>query len=237
VRDDEIDEMLKNAQAASGAGLGPEPEVLQRISASVQTSLRRVRPIAPAWVLTSGLVLMGAAVAIAGAARVGFFGIAKMNGWERLFIFAALCGFAVLAASEFVHAMIPGRLRRVSSGVLLGAATAALLGVFALSFRDYQVENFVSAGVACLITGLEHALPIAVLSWLLLRRGFAVNPVSAGVVAGTLAGLGGLAVLELQCPNFEAAHVMVWHMAVVLVSAAAGALAGWAVRGLRTWRG
>jgi len=36
--------------------------------------------------------------------------------------------------------------------------------------------------------------------------------------------------LELHCPNLEAAHVLVWHVAVVPVSAVVGALVGWAVR-------
>jgi len=70
----------------------------------------------------------------------------------------------------------------------------------------------------------------AFLSWLLLRRGFAVNSVSAGLVGGALAGLCGVTMLELHCVNFEALHVLVWHTAVVPVSAAAGALVGWALR-------
>jgi hypothetical protein len=36
--------------------------------------------------------------------------------------------------------------------------------------------------------------------------------------------------LELHCPNFEAAHLLVWHMAVVPLSAALGAFAGWLIR-------
>lgn len=35
--------------------------------------------------------------------------------------------------------------------------------------------------------------------------------------------------LELQCPNFQALHVLVWHTAVVPVCAAAGALLAWAL--------
>jgi hypothetical protein len=55
-----------------------------------------------------------------------------------------------------------------------------------------------------------------------LRRGFAVNPAGAGLAAGTLAGLAGLLMLEIHCPNFRAPHVMVWHTAVVPVSAVTG---------------
>jgi hypothetical protein len=99
--------------------------------------------------------------------------------------------------------------------------------VFGLSFHDYQTTNFVSAGVACLITGLKYAVPAAILCALIVWRGFAVKPVAAGLIAGTLAGLAGLGLLELNCVNFEAAHVIVWHTAVVPLSAAGGALCGW----------
>jgi len=37
--------------------------------------------------------------------------------------------------------------------------------------------------------------------------------------------------LELQCPNFQAWHVLVWHTGVILVSAAGGAWVAWAVEG------
>jgi hypothetical protein len=79
---------------------------------------------------------------------------------------------------------------------------------------------------------LFHAVPVALASWLLLRRGFAVNAVAAGLAAGTLAGMAGVTMLELHCPNFEALHVMLWHTAVVPVSGAAGALLAW-LRSLR----
>jgi hypothetical protein len=102
--------------------------------------------------------------------------------------------------------------------------------VFAFLFRDYQTDHFFSIGIVCLLTGLLHAIPAALLGWLLIRRGFAVNPVSAGLVAGMLGGLAGVGVLELHCPNFQAIHVLVWHTAVVALSATAGALAGWALR-------
>jgi hypothetical protein len=105
-----------------------------------------------------------------------------------------------------------------------------LMGVFALLFQDYRTDRFVSAGIVCLLTGLLHAVPAALLSYLVLRRGFAVNSVSAGLVAGTLAGLSGVGMLELHCANFQAAHILVWHTAVVPLSGAGGALVAWAWR-------
>ncbi len=226
MKNNEIDGVLKAAQAPHG----PEPETLKRVTESIRDSLQPVRPLPPRWVLTGGLILICAAVALAGAARAGFFGIGRMNPWERVLIFSALGIFIVLAAKEYVNAMIPGSRRRVSAGALLGIGTLVLIGVFAVSFRDYRTDHFISAGITCLLTGLLHAVPAALLSWLLLRRGFAVNAVSAGLAAGTLAGLAGVGVLELHCSNFQAAHVLLWHTAVVPLSAAGGALFVWVLR-------
>jgi hypothetical protein len=180
--------------------------------------------------MTGGLVLICAAVALAGATRAGFYGIEKMGLLERALIFPILLVFVWMAGSGFVREMIPGSRRRVPPFALLSIVSVLLAGVFALLFRDYRTSDFFSAGIACLLTGLLFALPAAVLAWLLLRRGFAVNPLSAGLVAGTLAGLAGIGMLELHCPNFQAAHVLVWHIAVIPLSAAAGALVAWALR-------
>jgi len=135
-----------------------------------------------------------------------------------------------LAATACVTEMIPGSRRRVAPGYLLGTGSLALLAVFAVLFRDYRTDRFVSEGVACLTAGLLHAIPTALASWFLLRRGLAVNPVASGLVAGTLAGLAGVTMLELHCANFQALHVMLWHTAVMPVSGAAGALLAWATR-------
>lgn len=227
MKDEQIDDVLKTAGRAL-----PDPAraTLERVADSMKRSLRPVRPLPPAWAMTAGMVLISAAVSLAGAARAGFFGFEKMDILERLLIFPALVILAWLAGSEFAHEMIPGSRRRVSPGALLGLGIAALLAVFAFLFRDYQTHHFISVGIVCLLTGFLHAIPASLLAWLLLRRGFAVNSVAAGLVAGTLGGLAGVGVLELHCPNFEAAHVLVWHTAVVPLSAGVGALVVWALR-------
>jgi hypothetical protein len=227
MKDEEIDDALTKAVRARN---DLKPETLQRVSDSIKPSLRSVRPLPPTWVITAGLVLVCAAVSLAGAVRAGFFGFAKMDLLGRLVVFPTLVLLAWVAASEFVHAMIPGSLRRISPGALLGFGSAALLAIFAFLFRDNQTDHFFSIGIVCLLTGFLHAILAALLGWLLLRRGFAVNSVSAGLVAGVLGGLAGVGVLELHCPNFQASHVLVWHTAVVPLSGATGALVGWTLR-------
>lgn len=228
MRDREIDDILKQAAQAPP---DVDPALLDRVAKSIGPSLGPVHPLPPAWVLAGGLVLICAVVALAGAARLGFNGIQKLNDLERVLIFPALGILIWLAATACVDEMIPGSRRRVAPEFLLGAGCVALLAVFAALFRDYHTDHFVHQGVACLTAGLLHAIPAAIASWWLLRRGFAVNPVAAGLVAGTLAGLAGVSMLELHCANFQALHVMLWHTAVIPVSSAAGALLAW-LRGL-----
>jgi hypothetical protein len=128
---------------------------------------------------------------------------------QRALIFPVIGILSWVAATEFVNTMIPGSRRRLSPGALLGIGSVVLVGVFGLLFRQYRTDHFFSVGMVCLLTGLLHAIPAGLLSWLVLRRGFAVNPTSAGLVAGTVAGLAGVGLLELHCPNFR--PFMYWY--------------------------
>lgn len=220
----QIDETLKQA---GDSRYEVDAGLLGRIADMIGSDLRPVRPLAPPWLLTTGLVLIGVAVAMVGSMRLGFFGFEKLSRLERGLIFTVLGVLIWVAASSFVTEKIPGSRCRVDPRLLLGGGSAVLLAVFAFLFRDTGTEHFVSQGLTCLTTGLLFAIPMGLGSGLLLRRGFAVNSTSAGMVAGTLAGLAGITMLELHCPNFKVLHVMVWHVAVVLVSGGVGAwLAG-----------
>jgi hypothetical protein len=227
MKNEHIDEILRKVAPAPE---NVDPRVLEHIDDSIRSTLRPVRPLPSVWLLAGGLVLAGAAVSLAGAARASFFGFAKMNLLERSLAFPALGLLACVVAVSFVHQMIPASRIRISPGAVLVLCSVGLLAVFADLFRDYHTVHFFSAGIVCLVTGLLHAIPAGLLSWLILRRGFAVNPASAGLMAGTLAGLAGVGLLELHCPNFQAAHILVWHTAVIPVSAALGALLGWKLR-------
>jgi hypothetical protein len=225
--DEQIDKALEKASEVAPQ---VDPALLKRIADSLNSSLLPVRPLPPTWVLTIGLALICAIVALTGAARAGFYGIEKLSLWERLGVFSTLGILVWMAGAEFVSQLIPASRQRFTAGTFLIVSSAVLLAVFALVFRDYHTDRFIAAGVACLLTGLLLAIPAALLSWVLLRRGFAVNPVAAGLVGGALAGLCGVTMLELHCANFQALHVLVWHTAVVPVSAAAGALVGSVLR-------
>jgi hypothetical protein len=227
--DEDVDSLL---QKASGVKPEVEPALLKRIADSINVSLQPVHPLPPPWVLTAGLALICAVVAVAAAARAGFYGLEKLDLWERALIFSTLGILVWVAGKELVSQMIPGSRQNISGIALLTTIIASLLGVFALVFRDYRTDHFISAGFACLLTGALLAIPAGFLSWLVIRRGFAVNSAAAGLVGGVLAGLSGVTMLEFHCANFQAAHVLVWHIAVVPVTAAVGAFAGWASKAI-----
>lgn len=226
MRDAEIDETLDKAARVRRE---VPAELLQDIANALGPTLKPVRALPPTWVLAAGLVLISAAVAFLGAARAGFQGVEALSLPASLLIGGTLTLLVCVTAVQMVEEWIPGSPRRLTPGGLLGLASIPLLGVFALLFHDYRMEHFVSAGLTCLATGLLHAVPVALLGWWWLRRGWAMRPASAGLAAGVLGGIAGVMVLELHCADFHALHILVWHTLVIPASGAAGALAGWSL--------
>lgn len=228
MNDRKIDELLKVAAQTTP---DIDSALLDRVTGSLKTSMGPVRPILPAWLRTGGLALLCTAVALAGAAKSGFFGFQKLSLLERTLIFPALALLIFVAAAACVSATTPGSRRLVSPTTVLGITVLVPVTLFAFLFSGYQTAHLVPQGIRCLATGLLYAIPTALLSRLLLRRGFAVDSVVAGLAGGTLAGLAGLAMLELHCVNLQALHILLWHTTVVPLSAAAGAWVAWILQG------
>ena len=223
MRDGDIDDILKRSAAAKP---DVDPALLARVSESLGATLQPVRPLPSSGVLAGGLFLICAVVAIAGAMLLGPHGIQKMSTAEIGLIFPVLGLLIGLGAAMCVAETIPGSRRPAAPWVLGVGGCAALIAVFGGLSHDYGTERFVAQGMTCLTAGLALAIPVAIGAWWLLSRGFAVNPVAAGWAKGALAGLAGVTMLELHCPNFEAPHVMVWHIAVIPISGAVGAMVG-----------
>jgi hypothetical protein len=230
MRDEDIDDILKQEAEAKQ---GVDPALLNRISMSIGSGLRPVRALSPAWILASGLFLICAVVAVGGAIVLGPHGVQKMSAVERGLIFSILSILVWLAATLCIAEAIPGSRRPMAPWLLVGTGCIGLGAVFGLLFHDYRTERFVSQGLACLRAGLILALPASLAAWWILKRGFAVNPVAAGLATGTLGGLAGVTMLELHCINFEAPHLMVWHIAVMPISGAIGALVALTARAYR----
>ena len=218
MRDNEIDEILRQNPGET------DPALLDRISGRLVSSLQPVRPMAPSWLLAIALFLSSTVIAVAGAGVLGFHGLAHLNRAEIAWIFPLLAVLAWAASRLSAGETIPGAMLPVNATALLTLCVLATVAVFALLFHNYSTAGFVPQGVPCLAAGLLTAVPAGLVAWLILRRGLALNPAAAGLAAGTLAGLAGVAMLELHCPNQHALHVMFWHAAVIPLAALAGAL-------------
>jgi hypothetical protein len=224
----DFDDILSRAGDASAV----DPAVVERAKRSILGSLQPVRPLPPSWMIAAALLAVLVAVSILGAASRGAYGVRKLSGLDRAAIFTALGVAACFAAIASAREMRPAGGRRIG-GWVLAIATAGMIVIFALLFQSYGMQDFVKQGVPCLVAGLLFAMAASAGILLILRRGYVLNMAAAGLAAGTLAGLAGLTVLELHCPNLRAIHVMVWHVAVVLLSGVAGYFIGrfWPERG------
>jgi hypothetical protein len=123
----------------------------------------------------------------------------------------------------------PGSLQKIPAKLSWACFGVGFLTGAALLFPWRGAEAFVSRGWPCLLTGSAVAIPGGVLFWLLTRRGV---PLSAGAFGGTLgaiAGLLGLTVLQFHCLYQNAAHLLLWHGGILVLSITTGLLVALAI--------
>jgi hypothetical protein len=159
-------------------------------------------------------------------------GWAALNGVQRIAVFATVAASAVALAVSMIGQMEPGNKYALAPALLPIGVLTALMIVLAVTFRLREELSFVKSGFACLRNGLTFSIPAAFLFWLL-RRGAILYPKLIGAAVGGLAGLAGFSVLELDCPNVNVFHIVVWHWGVVLTGATSGALIGAAAEYVR----
>lgn len=213
-------------EAAAGDGLRPSESQLLRVQTNIATGLKPVRPLPPSRTFLLACAIIFLLVVAAGALRLG------MNGWraltiaQRTAVFTTLAASAILLAISMVRQIVPGSKHAFSPATLPLAILAGLMIMMVATFRSQQDSVFMASGLTCVKNGLTYAIPAAFLLWLILRRGAILFPKLIGAAAGGLAGLIGLSVLEVNCPNLNVFHVLVWHAGSVLISSLGGVLVG-----------
>jgi hypothetical protein len=213
----ELEQMLSSRQ------LPPFPqERLKRMEAAVIADLKPVRPLAPDGAYLAGLAAIFVAVCAMGAYFVGPQGWQALSVLRKIAVFLQLTAATALLVFSLVRQMRPAAKHARSSALLSAALFILLLLLIATFFQAAHETAFVRSGLVCFRTGMKFAIPAAFLFALLLHRGAALSPALTGAAAGGLAGLAGLAVLEIHCPNFNVYHIVVWHVAVTLACVAAG---------------
>ena len=217
---DEIDRILeKSANRIPGPADGAA--AMKRVEDAILKDLRPVRPLAPTWVFVLTFMGLFAALSSSSGTILGLHGIRALDVYQRALIFPTLLATAWLAAAACSREMRPAAGLRLSWLALI-FSVGVFFVLFSLIFSNYSTRHLVPEGIPCLVAGLCVAIPTGLgIAWIL-RRGFVLNWSAAGMAAGALSGLTGLAMLELHCQNLKAIHVMVWHLAVVIVSTVLG---------------
>jgi hypothetical protein len=121
--------------------------------------------------------------------------------------------FAVVAAASTASAVL-FRARALWAILPISAAMAAALS----STRSLDLGGALGCALG---EGIGASLPLAALSYLLLRRPFALGPSGAAAVAAGGA-LAGQAALVLTCPSHGIGHLMLFHAGTVALAALLG---------------
>ncbi|HEY6340252.1 MAG TPA: NrsF family protein [Bryobacteraceae bacterium] len=214
----------------------PGPEQLQYIKSEIVADIQPVKPLAPPAVLFALLLAASIAAAGVGVSQLGIAGWRARDAIQRIAAFTILSLGSVLFASSLVREIAPGSRVFVPASRSIAGVLAIFTGIFAALFQVHPERAFVATGLVCLRIGLECAFAVAAISWLILRRGAALNRTAAGALAGALAGISGLALLETFCPNLNRYHVLVWHLGAAVGSTIAGILAGIVAQRIDTQR-
>jgi hypothetical protein len=198
------------------------PDRLKRIEAALIADLKPVQPLASTGVYFAAFAGIFVAVCIVGRCVAGEHGWHALSELQKLAVFVPLVAASALSAFSLVRQMRPAAKHARASALLAVIIFALLLPILAVLFQPVQESAFVQHGLVCFRTGMAFAIPAAFLFSLILLRGAALSPLLTGATAGGFAGLVGLAVLEIHCPNLNVYHIVVWHVSVVLVCMIAG---------------
>jgi hypothetical protein len=198
------------------------PDRLKQIEAALIADLKPVRPLASTGFYFTAFAGIFVAVCIIGCYMAGEHGWHALSELQRLAVFVPLIATSALLAFSLVLQMRPAAKHARASGLLSVIIFVLLLPIMAVLFQPVQESAFVRNGLVCFRTGMVFAIPAAFLFSLILLRGAALSPLLTGATAGGLAGLVGLSILEIHCPNLNVYHIVVWHVSVVLVCMIAG---------------
>ena len=197
---------------------------LKQIEAAVVADLKPVRPLASEGAYLAGLAGIFIAICIVGVYILGQQGWHALSEFQKVAVFLPLAATIAILAFSTVRQMRPAAKYARSRALVSGTLFIVLLLMMAAVFHPVPETGFIRTCLVCFRTGMTYAIPAAFLFALVLWRGAALSPALTGAVAGGLAGLVGLTVLEIQCPNLNVYHIVVGHVSVTLVCVVLGAV-------------
>ncbi len=214
--------------------LGPEEPaelpngVQELVSRKLRASLRPVKPLPSTGRLAARFVAIFGLFAALLVAYFGPGGAAQMNATQLVVVTVVLLAAAALVAVSLSRQMVPGSVRRIPLSWLVGAFAAGFALVVAVLFPWERLPEMLAGGWACTYHGILIAVPPGAVMLYFAARGAPLSYRSLGATVGAAAGLLSLTVLQFSCENQHAGHLLLWHGGVVVLSVAAGYVAGWA---------
>jgi hypothetical protein len=210
----------------------PDSARMARIRESLAASAIPVGRLPSNAILIVSSLVVFLVLAILFAAPAGFLGFARMSFATSTIDYAVILVLAFALAATAVAQMVPGSRQFLSPALCICLALVMLTVTTAFLFPDSDAaglasDRFMRQGIPCLRYGILCAIPAAGLTWVMMRRGFAVDPVRAAIAAGGFSGLLGFGVLALHCPIFSDSHIVAWHVGVVVVAALACGTIAW----------
>lgn len=204
----------------------PSPATLRQIAEGMAANLRPVRPVAPARYFVGAFAGIFVSIVALSIYRMGAIPITVMTTVQAAGILSTLAISAGLLTFSLVHQMVPGRRHRISPRLLPVGIVISLIIAIAVLFRFQHERDFWGNAWPCIRGGTPIGFFAAVPFWLVLRRGAILSPGMTGAATGLLAGLVGISVLEIYCPNLGAWHILVSHVGVAILCALAGLFTG-----------
>lgn len=213
----EIDRLLDTASLPAV----PEQRVRQ-IESVLVADLRPVRPLASAGFYFAAFAGIFVAVCMASWLAMPLLGWEALSQLQRTLVFGPVIAIAALLALSLVRQMTPAAGYSRSAAMLAASLFLWLLVFMLLVFRPMPEAGFMHDAEACFRMGMLFAIPAAIMVAWVFSRGAALHRGLAGATAGGLAGLTGLAVLEIHCPILNLYHIFTAHVSVAVVCAFLG---------------
>jgi hypothetical protein len=205
----------------------PVPQsTLIRLQASILADLTAVRPLWPARLYLLVFLAIFLVTAGIGAYRLGPSGWPLLTAFQRTGVFTSIAIGAGLLGFSLTLQMVPASKYLCHPALLPVGAFALLLLVIALVFQVAPELHFLRAGLWCLRAGVPYETPAAIAFFLVMSRGVVLSLPVAGMTTGALAGLVGVAVLEVHCPNLDVLHIMAFHLGVLAIGIVMGLIFG-----------
>jgi hypothetical protein len=214
---------LLETQGTSDRNLSP---VLDALASRLVSDLRPIRPLLSPGFFLAAFWGLCALIGAFGVYLEGTSGLTAMSSLQSVSILFTLAACSTMLAWSLVRQMVPGSLHRFRPEILPAAVIGSLLLVAIAIFQFQNEPPFWPRTWFCIRMGLSFASLAGLPFWLLLRRGAVLSPGATGAAAGLLAGLAGMTVVEIHCPNLDIRHILVSHVGIAALGALLGYVTG-----------